>query len=86
MAIAQEYERGPEFDLEGTSKRAAAPISNLDMAHIRMRRESGCQQWLGRVTVPTPGAAEFEQCGPDELIDLGAFGFVSCIFFVDRHV
>ena len=36
MAVAQEYERGPELDLEGTSKPASARIGNLDMAYARM--------------------------------------------------
>lgn len=86
MAVAQEYERGPELDREGAPKPTAAPIGNPDMAHARMSREGGRNKRLGRTAVAACRATELQHRGAGQLVYLGAVGFAGCILVVDCHV
>jgi hypothetical protein len=86
IAVAQEYECGPQLDFVGASKPTSARISNLDMSYARMSGECGRQKRLGRETVSAYWTSEFEQRWSGKQIDLGAFRFANCILFVDRHV
>jgi len=60
FAVAQEDQRGPEFDLERATERSAGPIFDLEMTYRRMFRRCLLDEWLGTLTVAAPVGTEFE--------------------------
>src|SRR6185503_11809592 len=72
LPVLEEDQRRPQLDLERAAQAATARVGDLEVAYLRMRRHGGGEQGLRRAAVAAPGAAELEQGGAFERIDLAA--------------
>jgi hypothetical protein len=71
-SVAQEDERGPQLDAEGTAERAARPVFDLEMPHARLLGQGGLDHRLGGTAVTAPAGAELKHGSAGKGFDVAA--------------
>jgi len=85
LAVAQEDERGPQFNFERTPQPVALAVGDFDVANVWVIGDGDGQHRLSRLTVSARGAAKLENGRSFELVYLRACGFDCRICFVHAH-